>query len=226
MTAAEFGKKMLLNLKIIPTAKEGYPIGVPFITMFNPENFTLQETITHACEPNPGHEGEAHKYKQTKARTFSITFTLDGTGVNSPKVIPVILQVALFREATTLINGLLHKPNYLIVQWGTFISRCQLTSSSIEYNLFDQTGLPLRAKVTATFTEWTDNAFSAITSMLSSPDLTHLYSVQERDILPTIVFKTYRDQRYYLQVARANKLKNFRKLQPNSQLTLPPISKQ
>jgi nucleoid-associated protein YgaU len=224
MNAEEFGKKMLLNLKITPTAREGYPIGLPFITMFNPENFTVQEEISYTCEPNPGSTGEAQKFKQAKARKFSIVFTLDGTGVNAPKEIPVVGQILLFREATTLVNGLIHKPNYLIVQWGTFICRCQLTSSSIEYNLFDHTGVPLRAKVTASFTEWTDNMFSAITSMLSSPDLTHLHKVTDGEILPVIVFKTYKDQRYYLQVARANKLKNFRKLLANTGLILPPIA--
>jgi nucleoid-associated protein YgaU len=222
MTAAEFGIKMLLNLKIIPTAREGYPIGLPFITMFNPENFTLKEDVSYTCTQGTGQAGDAQKYKQTKARTFSVTFTLDGTGVNAPKI-PVLAQILLFRQATTLVNGLLHKPNYLIVQWGTFICRCHLTSSSIDYTLFDQTGLPLRAKVTASFTEWTDNLFSAITSMLSSPDLTHEHKVIDGEILPLIVHRTYNDQRYYLQVARANKLKNFRKLKAGLELILPPI---
>ncbi len=224
MDAAEFGKKMLLNLKIIPTAKEGYPIGLPFVTMFNPENFTLAETLSYNCVPNPGGQGESQRYNQVKARTFSVTFTLDGSGVHSPKI-PVVAQVFLFREVTTLVNGLIHKPNYLIVQWGTFICRCHLTSSSIEYNLFDQTGLPLRAKVTASFTEWTENTFSDIFSMLSSPDLTHLKTVVEGDLFPLMVHRIYNDQRYYLQVAKANKLKNFRKLQANSTVQFPPIAK-
>lgn len=222
MTALEFGKKMLLNLKIIPTAREGYPIGLPFITMFNPDNFTLKEDISYTSTQGIGTASDAKKYKQTKARTFSLVFTLDGTGVNAPKI-PVLAQIVLFRQATTLVNGLLHKPNYLIVQWGTFICRCHLTTSSVEYNLFDQTGLPLRAKVTASFTEWIDPTFSAITSMLSSPDLTHKYEVKDGEILPLITHRIYNDQRYYLQVAKANKLKNFRKLKTGQVLVFPPI---
>ncbi|NIJ54702.1 CIS tube protein [Dyadobacter arcticus] len=226
MTAAEFGKKMLLNLKILPVMRDSViPVGLPFITMFNPESFSISETVEYDQPCTNGVQGEGAKFIKSRARTFSLEFTLDGTGTNAPKI-PLIVQIALFREATTLMNGLIHKPNYLIVQWGTFICKCQMKTSDIQYTLFDQTGIPLRAKIKATFEEFTNDKLSQILGMLSSPDLTHVHKVVEGEILSIIVFNTYNDQRYYIQVAKVNRLKNFRKLKAGTLLTLPPIAKQ
>lgn len=226
MTAAEFGKKMLLNLKIIPVMRESpIPVGLPFITMFNPESFSISETVVYDQPCTNGVQGEGAKFIKSRARSFSLEFVLDGTGTHAPKI-PLLVQIALFREATTLMNGLIHKPNYLIVQWGTFICMCQMKSSDIQYTLFDQTGIPLRARVKASFEEFTNDTLIQVLGMLSSPDLTHVHTVVDGEILTSIIYQTYKDNRYYLQVAKVNKLKNFRKLKAGSLLNLPPISKQ
>ena len=98
-----------------------------------------------------------------------------------------------------------------------------IVSSHITYTLFDTFGIPLRAKVNATFIERADGKLNQIASMFSSPDLTHLKLVQEGDILPLMVYNEYGNQDYYLQVARVNKLKDFRKLQSGTTINLPPI---
>jgi hypothetical protein len=224
MDAGDFAKKLLLNLKIIPIhPKYFFPLGLPFLTMFNPETLAIDEGAEYDRSCIPGRAGDNPRFKRVTSRKFTLSFTLDGTGVNAPKI-PVTAQVLLFREATTLMNGVFHQPNHLLVQWGTFISKCKITTSKVDYTLFDEFGLPLRAKVTATFEEYVDEVFSQISSMLSSPDLTHVHTVKRGEILPLIVARTYNDQRYYLQVARANRLKNFRKLTDEFQLELPPIA--
>jgi len=216
--------KLPFNLKIIPITDDSFPIGVPFLAMFNPETLTIQEDVKYTANSQPGAEGSDLQFEKTKPRSFTIDFTLDGTGVNTNGVkIPVVAQVALFRAATTSINGLLHKPAFLIVQYGTFISTCALTKSIVTYTMFDFTGLAIRAKISASFTERTSGTLSSILNMLSSSDLTHKIVVRDWDILPLIVYKTYKDQNYYLQVAKSNKIKNFRKLKTGTELSLPPI---
>lgn len=147
---------------------------------------------------------------------------IDGTGASKTKI-PVLAQISLFNTVTMKVDGTSHRPNYLIVQWGSFIRECVLKSSSTTYTLFSSEGIPLRAKVNATFIERKDSEINAIASMFSSPDLTHEVTVKQGDILPLLVYKIYRDQKYYLQVAKFNKLKNFRKLEPNTKLYFPPL---
>jgi contractile injection system tube protein len=217
--------KLPFNLKIIPINTSGFPIGIPFIVMFNPESFAINEEVDWTAECPPGNQGSDYQYNRTKPRKFTIEFTLDGTGVNTNGVkIPVTAQIALFRAATTGVRGDLHRPDFLLVQYGTFINTCILNSSTVTYTMFDMFGLPIRAKVSASFTERTVKTLSDILGMLSSPDLTHRVEVKQGDILPLLTYNVYNNQTYYLQVAKVNKLKNFRKLKAGTTLIFPPIA--
>ncbi|KAA2239280.1 hypothetical protein F0L74_24040 [Chitinophaga agrisoli] len=216
--------KLPFNLKIIPVNSGSFPIGIPFVAMFNPDSLAIKEDLNWVSDCPPGKQGATVKYKNTKPRTFTIEFMIDGTGVNTNGVkIPVTAQVALFRAATTGVRGALHSPAYLIVQYGLFICTCVMNSSTVTYTMFDFTGLPIRAKVNASFTEHTIEPLDDILGMLSSPDLTHEVVVKEGDLLPLLTHQIYNDQRYYIQVAKANRLKNFRKLEAGSKLLFPPM---
>jgi hypothetical protein len=222
---------LLTNLKILGLQEPtGLSFAIPllFECMFNPDTYTVEHTTSFNTQQPVNGTGGDPKFNGAQPGTFSIEFILDGTGVSSdleiPVAIPVPVQVLLFNAVTLDISGDIHRPNYLIVQWGTFIRDCVLVNSRITYTLFDSNGIPLRAKVNATFLERTDSKLNQIASMFSSPDLTHSKLVQEGDILPLMVYKEYKTQGYYLQVAGANRLKNFRKLETGTTINLPPIS--
>lgn len=222
---AQSAAMLPFNLKIIPINDKGIPNGVPFIAMFNPENIAINETISWDKKEAVGKQGTDPTFVRSQARTFTIDLVLDGTGVNNNGVkIPVTVQVLLFRAVTTVINGDIHKPNYLLLQYGTFICNCCINYSTITYTMFDMTGLPIRARISASFTERTPASLGSILNMLSSPDLTHVVQVKEGDLLPLLTYQVYNDQSYYLQVAKVNKLKNFRKLTGGTSLVFPPIA--
>src|ERR1700744_4741243 len=218
--------KLPFNLKILQTDANGIPkLAVPFLAMFNPENIAISENVSYNDNAPTGYTGFDPIYLKTEPRTFTIELTLDGTGVNTNGAkIPVTAQVALFRLATTTVDSDTHRPNYLLLQYGLFICNCVLNNSTVTYTMFDMFGLPIRAKISATFTERT-TGLNNIMNMLSSPDLTHSVAVKEGDLLPLLTNQIYNDQNYYLQVAKVNKLKNFRKLQAGSTLIFPPLSK-
>ncbi len=204
---AQSAAKLPFNLKIIPTNRDGIPMGVPFLAMLNPENFSVKEDVTWYDKPLPGKNGSDPTFLAVRPRTFTIDFILDGTGVNTNGVkIPVTAQVALFRGVTTNIRGTIHRPSYLMV-----------------YTMFDLAGLPIRAKISASFTERIIPGLSDVLGMLSSPDLTHEVEVKEYDLLPLLTYNIYQNQHYYLQVAKANRIKNFRKLKPGMKLSFYPL---
>ena len=221
------GIKLPFNLKILQANEDGsLKLGVPFIAMFNPDTLAITEAVDWGESGAPGSAGFQTRYYSTKGRTFSIDIMLDGTGVNTNGVkIPVTAQILLFRLATTQVDKEAHRPNHLILQYGLFIVHCVLLSSTVTYTMFDIFGLPIRAKINASFVEVTPTGFMAALAMLSSPDLTHNVEVKEGDLLPLLTYKIYKNQNYYLQVAKANKLKNFRALIKNSGLVFPPIAK-
>jgi Contractile injection system tube protein len=219
--------KLAFNLKIIPIQEDSLlPSSIPFIAMFNPDNFTIHEESEYENKAPAGSEGGTPVFKRIKPRTFTMEFIVDGTGVNINSIkIPVVAQVALFRLATSGIKGSTHKPPRLLVQYGTFINFCRLMSSDINYTMFDMFGLPIRAKITARFSEEKTQPASDILNMLSSPDLTHLREVQtDGELLPMMCHNIYENQNYYLQVAKVNKIKNFRRLKAGTQIFFPPLS--
>jgi hypothetical protein len=219
--------KLPFNFKILPTNEKGVPgFGPPFIALLNPEQFSVREELQWHNDPPIGLDGTDPAYVNTRPRTFTIDFLLDGTGVNTNGAkIPVTAQVALFRATTASIQSLTHRPNYLMVQYGTFINICVMNSSTITYTMFDLAGLPIRAKISATFTERKLGTLSAILNMLSSPDLTHKVKTQEGDLLPVLTQTIYKNQYYYLQVAAVNGLTNFRKpFSAGQELIFPPIA--
>lgn len=216
------------NLKIIPTNHDGVPFAaepfIPFVAMFNPESFSVKDEIEWSPQCPPNSSSNDPKFLRVKPRNFTIEFTLDGTGVTNNGVkIPVTAQVALFRAITTNVRGKIHRPPYLMIQYGTFVNTCIINSSTVTYTMFDVHGVPVRAKISATFTERTVGLLNDIVGMFSSPDLTHHVIAKRYDLLPLLTHQVYNNQNYYLQVARVNRLKNFRKLNAGDKLIFPPV---
>ncbi len=224
---AQSALKLPFNFKIIPVSPTtGLPNNIPFLAMFNPENLSITESLKWSRDEPAANAGAEALYQGTEPRSFTVELTLDGTGVNTNGVkIPVTAQVLLFRAATSIVDSTDHHPPLLIVQYGLFICKCVMTSSTVNYTMFDLAGLPIRAKLTASFTERTPKSLGGLLSMLSSPDMTHRVEVKEYDLLPLLTHNIYKNQHYYLQVAKVNKLKNFRKLEAGTVLSFPPIAK-
>lgn len=130
-----------------------------------------------------------------------------------------------FLNMAQTIQGDTHTPNYLQINWGAYQFRGVLTSATINYKLFNTSGLPIRATVSVTFQESISRQEQAAATSRSSPDLTHARVVQAGDTLPLLARKIYGDPSYYIEIARVNKLKNFRALKNGQQILLPPTKK-
>ena len=232
------------NLKILAFDK---PNGnneatATFIVDFNPNTFNISNKIEFEKDEGKGKSGGDPVFSKIPPIEFNIEFVIDGTGVathNLPnenknkfnnikqnsgapnKNDYVKNRVKDLRKVACDINGTIHRPNYLAVLWGTFYIKCILTSLNITYNLFDGSGSPLRAKINCSFLERKEPGAAGRETMMESPDLTKYMEVVEGDMLPLIAKNNYAESYYYLQIAKANKLKNFRNLLPGTQLILP-----
>ena len=130
-----------------------------------------------------------------------------------------------FLDITQNIQSATHTPNYLQINWGAYQFRGVLASATVNYKLFNSAGLPIRATVTANFDQTLSRQEQAATASRSSPDLTHSRIVRAGDTLPLIAKRIYGDASLYLELAKVNNLRNFRKLEVGQQLVLPPIAK-
>jgi len=203
----------------------------------NPEQFSQSFKVAYDAQQSAGSQGGDPSYKVTKPEQLSLEFYFDGTGVLPIKGKPgqfhkdVTASVEAFLALTYAMNSETHKPNFLRLLWGdaTFGDSnsfdCLLTDLKINYTLFSPNGKPLRAKLNATFLSYIEAKRRIREEGKKSPDVTHIRTVRAEETLPQMTQRIYGDSTYYLQVAKANGLVNFRRLRKGSTLQFPPIEK-
>jgi hypothetical protein len=227
----------LVKLTIIPfetskTFADGPPSGPPFIAQFNPTEYTDARELEMNSDQVPhGADGNEAKVKGFKPRSWTFDLMFDGSGATGilggaggprSSVLTVNAQIEAFK-LTVGFSGETHRQRFLQLVWGRLFVTCALESFSVNYKLFDQAGLPIRAVVSATFREHKDPEIQEREKNLASPDIQHARLVEEGDTLPNVVNAIYRDPGRYIAVARANRLNNVRCLVPGTELRLPPV---
>jgi nucleoid-associated protein YgaU len=199
-----------------------------FEAMFNPSQYSVryQNIISTEGVHRPG-EKKIEASRQ-EPRVFSFQLTLDGTGATEDGLttgLGLILYTVKERLNKFLhicynVDEPEHRPNQIHVQWGILNFDGVLQSLDITYTLFDQSGNPLRANLDIQIV----STNGEITPRLSSPDLTHTRTVKAGDSLPLLAKEIYGSSRYYLLVAEANGLDDFRNVNPGTVLYFPPLT--
>jgi hypothetical protein len=222
----------LEKMSVLAYADQKFKRQVGEFTVFvNPAKYTHTFKVLNNDVQAQGSSGGSSTFNRQKADKVSFELVFDGTGVLPsplPGVVPftgdgVAEQLAAFKNLVFTYKGDIHRPNFLKLVWGTLLFKCVLDTLSIAYTLFKPDGTPLRARATAAFIGYNDEAELALKARKSSPDLSHLVTVKGGDTLPLLCEAVYGDSRYYVQAARANGLTGFRRLAVGSTLLLPPL---
>jgi len=195
-----------------------------FEAYVNPAEITLSYEIEYDAAQGSGTTNSRMDFKKIKPGDLSLTFFIDGTGANG-HLADVQEQVEKF-QTVSMYNGDIHRTNYLKIVWGTLqVKRCVLKSAAIAYKLFRPDGVPLRAVITAVFTDNSDDQTRVAIAQDHSPDLTHRRIFKAGDRLPALCNEIYGDPRLYLRVAAANGLDDFRRILPGTEVFFPPLEK-
>jgi len=205
-----------------------------FVTPINPETFTKNFKVSVDTQKGHGNDGTEVKYRSTAPEELKLEFVLDGTKTmegysgktTDYKTRPVAKQLRDFLKCVYHTDGTIHRPNFLIVFWGSEINfRCVLSNLDINYTLFEPDGKPLRVKIDATFLHHKSREEILAETKLSSPDLTHYRKVTQGDRLDNLTFNIYNDSNIFQQIGIFNSITNIRRLKPGTQLSFPPLSK-
>ena len=141
-----------------------------FLAMFNPASYKIEYNFTKDKKIAPG-STQTEPISAVNLKKMSFDFLVDGTGANGDERI-VLLEIKKFEKLVmpdksdvnsfnTLSTNTnkekeltvkLKMPKLLLV-WGTFMFSCEIESYSVNYTLFNQLGIPLRATISATFNE-------------------------------------------------------------------------
>ncbi|MDE2387601.1 MAG: peptidoglycan-binding protein, partial [Betaproteobacteria bacterium] len=121
-------------------------------------------------------------------------------------------------------RGAKHEAPIVQLKWGGLLFYGRVESLQFDYTLFKPSGIPLRAKVSLTFIEYQSSEEISKEAAQESPDLTHLIEVKAGDTLPLLCYRIYQDCDYYIDIAKINRLADFRNLKPGTKLRFPPLS--
>ena len=205
-----------------------------FEVMFNPTSFSMRHENAFYKYQGMNTSGKRAMYANSLTDTLSLALVFDGTGVTDYGLSTLLglgsksvsEQIDAFLTACYYMDGDLHEPKFLKIQWGDGALRdfdCRLQSVDITYTSFDKRGAPLRAELSTVFVEDLDPAKRVRQENKSSPDLPHTRTVKRGDTLPLLAKSIYGSSSYYLRVAQANGLDDFRNLTPGQELLFPPL---
>jgi hypothetical protein len=200
-----------------------------FNAMINPSEITLERSISYNAEPVIGQLGSDMKFAAVQPEKVRFDLVLDGTGVVPPAT-PADAGKSVRQHLAELLKVVYkydspkHEPSRVRLIWGSVVFYGRMESMTTKYTLFKPSGDPLRARVSLAFVRYLSKNEEVLVSNRSSPDLSHAVEVREGDTLPLLCQRIYGDSRYYVAVARFNRLAAFRRLQPGTRLHFPPLA--
>ena len=221
-----------------------YSLNKTFTVLFNPESYSFRYENEYQRYQGINTAGRTARYMLTRARTLSIKLVIDdssatsglASGTSSTSFIRmgrnfikrkttknIHDKVEEFLDIAARMDGDIHAPRYLKLEWGDLIFDCRLQSVEVNYTLFNRSGTAIRAELDAVFLEDLNPEKLAKLTHKSSPDLTHTRTVLSGDTLPVMSHRIYRNSTHYIRVAQANRINHFRKLRTGATLNFPPI---
>ncbi|MCP4993485.1 MAG: hypothetical protein GY934_06830, partial [Gammaproteobacteria bacterium] len=149
-----------------------------FEAMFNPESFKQRYEILYGRGQGLSSSDQEATFSRNRPSDLNLRLLLDGTGVHELGIMKLGQQekvsnrVERFLDLTFRMNGKIHQPNYLLVEWGELSFSCRLGSVDINYTSFNRDGTALRAELDITLISDTEVEKRLRQDNLTSPDLT------------------------------------------------------
>ena len=198
----------------------------PYTALINPETYTVEIKYEFENAQGQGTTGGSQQFRVKLPEEMAFEFLFDSTGVidGKPKE-SIATDIENFKKFLMEYDGNSHQPRFFKFVWGSDLFKGRCSALNITYKLFNPDGTPIRAICRVTLKQATDEELRVLQQNDRSPDLTHYRVVRKGDTLPMMCYRIYGDPSYYFQVARVNKLSDFRNLEVGSEIFFPPIQK-
>ena len=234
----------MANLKIEAFAKPDFSAkSGSYEVYINPEKLSHKRSISQSAQESSNTAGTATQHSTYDDEELSFDLHFDATGAIKPvegemKTYGVNAEIQKLLAVLYKYEGQAHEPYYLKVSWPAIIGwgakfegvkdmffKGKLSSIHTQYTLFNPDGVPLRALVSVVLKSFIDQKTLEKLKNNSSPDLSHLKTIRIGDKLPVMCDEVYNSMEYYIQIAQANQLINFRNIPLGKRLIFPPLEK-
>jgi hypothetical protein len=198
-----------------------------FYAMVNPENYTIDLKMETKGGQGQGTSGKQQKFSFKQPEEFTFEFLFDNTGIidGKPKKAGIADDLKKLQDMAFKLDGKVHEPRHIHLIWGTLDFKGRITGMTINYKLFNPDGSPIRATVKVTIKKSIEEKERTAEERKSSPDLTHRRIIRRGESLPWLCNIIYGDPKYYIQVARANHISDFRNIKEGTEIFFPAFAK-
>lgn len=189
---------------------------------FNPEEYTVNRENSIAQQSVPGLSGPILQFTNGNLQTLDLELffdTWDTDQAQKKDVRELTDQVVNLLE----IDKELHAPPVLEVRWGSLDFVCLLAKANQKFQMFTDEGVPVRARVTVSFSRYLDPEREAKAVNRQTADFSKFHAVVEGQTLAAISALYYDDPRLWRPIALANALTDPRDLTPGQALRIPSL---
>jgi hypothetical protein len=186
--------------------------------MFNPEEYSLNRDNNFVSQAIPGLSSPLLQFAHGNLRTLDMELLFD-TYEKRTDVRQQTEKLIHLME----IDPTLHAPPVLIVSWASLQFRCVLTRANQKFLLFLDDGRPVRARITASFTEFIDPEHEALQVKRETADFTKQHVVLQGETIAGIAYKYYSDPTLWRPITISNDIDNPRELLVGRALIIPSL---
>ena len=210
-TSSELKKAIIHILDAQGERKEEVPV------LFYPSEYSMEKSNEFASINIPGLESPMLQFSRGNLETLTMDLFFDSYEMDED-----------VRDYTNKITDLLkidpeiHAPPVLKFVWGAMNFTCVLSRVRKKFTMFRSDGIPVRATLGVTFSEY-KTEISAREKPLQSSDRTKTYTVRQGDSLWAIAAKEYGDSTLWRPIADENRIENPRLLEIGMDITIPPL---
>lgn len=210
-------------------------VAEPYSFRVNPASYSYKYQLELAQDDSAGASGSPLKYFRQTPNTWDFEILIDGTGaireaaaldislIGKSEPVKVEEEVKKLKALVLDYHGEMHRNPYLVITWGEQVFKGTLESLDLQYKLFKPDGTPLRVLASLSLKEWVNPEHRVLLEDASSPDITHQRTFTGSDRLDLMAHSIYDAPAWYLDVARANGLNGFRKIETGKNLQFPPL---
>lgn len=193
----------------------------------NPESLNLEKGIAYQEDKRLGATSGSNTFERYLPEKLSFSFTVDATGVaeNVEDTDNAYTKIKEIEDILYAYNEEGHRPSYLVIAYGEILFKGQIASMKVDYTLFNNEGIPLRATVSLSHIGFRGSEEDKKKYSKLSPDMSRLIVLKENDTLANLCHLIYGDSRLVGEVARFNNLNGFREIPVGAELLFPPLKK-
>ena len=198
-----------------------------FQVLFNPEQYTLDRKNNFAQITVHGLSSPLLQFSHGELKTLQMELFFDSRETHAENTVTRIQANNDLRDilksflALMDIDKELHAPPVLDFVWGSLNFCCVLASASQQFTMFREDGCPLRAKVNATFNEFTFADLEAKKVDRQTSDYTKTHVISQGDSIAGIAQTYFGDATLWRPIALRNSLDNPRILPVGRTLVIP-----